>query len=152
MKLGVEWGKCTWIFIHSLAEKVKENDFSIISAHIIKWVISICKILPCPYCASHANIMLKSYNFKKIINKNDLKQFLFEFHNKVNKRIRKKQYPISILNMYKNIDFRKATANWYNNFIVLQYDVKTIWEKKERNKVRNQILNSLKTQVDCFEI
>ena len=54
--------------------------------------------------------------------------------------------------MYKNIDFRKATANWYNNFIVLQYDVKTIWEKKERNKVRNQILNSLKTQVDCFEI
>mgnify|MGYP000282738005 FL=1 len=57
-----------------------------------------------------------------------------------------------ILDHYKNYNFRKATADWYNHFTVNTYDVKLIWEKKERNKVRSEILRILHDKVEHFSI
>ena len=52
----------------------------------------------------------------------------------------------------KKYDFRKATADWYNHFTVHTYDVKLIWEKKERNKVRSEILRILNNNIQHFSI
>ena len=72
---------------------------------------------------------------------------IFELHNYVNTKTNKPIAPIKILETYKNISFRKVTANWFNHFRVNIHDVKLIWEKKERNKVRNQTLSILNDNI-----
>lgn len=153
MKFGDNWGPTCWIFFHCLAERVKEESFKEMYPIILQFIKDICAILPCPDCRLHATHILNSYRFFHLIrSKNDLKQFLFEFHNLVNSRTGKIIQKKTILDDYKNYDFRKATANWYNHFTVNTYDVKLIWEKNERNKVRSNVLNKLNENINHFSI
>jgi len=50
------------------------------------------------------------------------------------------------------MNFRVATANWFNNFIVNQTDVKLLFDKKKRNQTRNYILQELNTYIQYFDI
>ena len=48
------WGPSTWVFMHTLAAKVKESDFPVIGSSLILVMIQISNNLPCPECAQHA--------------------------------------------------------------------------------------------------
>lgn len=153
MKFGDDWGPTCWIFFHSLAEKVNEDAFIEMSPIIIKMIKDICAILPCPDCRMHSTGLLNGYKYYHLIKKKeDLKKFIFELHNYVNTKTNKPIAPIKILETYKDISFRKVTANWFNHFRVNIHDVKLIWEKKQRNKVRNQTLSILNDNIDKFTI
>jgi len=52
-------------------------------------IMRIVSNLPCPYCTAHALSNIASSNFKTIQNINDLKLFMFQFHNKVNQQTNK---------------------------------------------------------------
>ena len=120
---------------------------------ILQIIKNICSILPCPDCRLHATHIINNYKFFHLIRKKeDLKNFVFEFHNLVNSRTGKSIQNKLILEQYKKYDFRKATADWYNHFTVNTYDVKLIWEKKERNKVRSEILRILNNNIQHFSI
>lgn len=102
------WGKATWYLFHTLAIKVKEDKFHIIKYELWEFISKICYNLPCPICRQHAIQSIKTANIKVILtNKNTLKNFLYTFHNVVNKR---KSYAIlnetECDNLYKtaNID------------------------------------------------
>ena len=102
---------------------------------------------------TRATHIINNYKFFHLIRKKeDLKNFVFEFHNLVNSRTGKSIQNKLILEQYKKYDFRKATADWYNHFTVHTYDVKLIWEKKERNKVRSEILRILNNNIQHFSI
>lgn len=153
MKLGAEWGKYTWIFFHCLAEKIKPDLFMKIKYKLIEWIKMICYILPCPYCSEHATQLLERYKYyNKITTKDDFKNFLFTFHNMVNKKIDKKIPDISILKQYESYNFRTATADWYNNFTVNQIDVKLSFDKTKRNQTRNHVLNQITEWINYFNI
>ena len=153
MKYGDKWGPTCWIFFHCLAERVKEDSFKEMYPIILKFIRDICAILPCPDCRLHATYTLNSYKFFHLIKtKNDFRNFLFEFHNLVNSRTGKPMPSKLILDQYKKYNFRQATADWYNHFTVNTYDVKLLWEKKERNKVRANILNELNENIKHFDI
>ena len=153
MKFGDNWGPTWWIFFHCLAERVKEESFKEMIPIIISFIKDICAILPCPDCRLHATHIINNYKFFHLIRKKeDLKNFVFEFHNLVNSRTGKSIQNKLILEQYKKYDFRKATADWYNHFTVHTYDVKLIWEKKERNKVRSEILRILNNNIQHFSI
>lgn len=153
MKFGDKWGPTCWIFFHCLAEKVKEDSFSKMYPIILNIIKDICSILPCPDCRTHATQILNSYKYYNFIKKKeDLKMFLFEFHNLVNSRTGKSIMHKDILNEYKNYSFRVATAEWYNHFTVNIYDVKLLWEKKERNKIRANILKTLEKNIEYFDL
>ena len=82
----MKWGKPTWFLLHTLAEKVNEDNFSTLRKDLLDIVYSICTNLPCPDCANHAKIYLDGINFNTIQTKQDLKMMLFIFHNSVNAR------------------------------------------------------------------
>ena len=87
---NMEWGYYTWLLFHTLAEKIKEEEFINEKDNLIHFIKNICNVLPCPDCSSHAIHMLKYYNYKHITNKESFKKFLFEFHNIVNTYSRRK--------------------------------------------------------------
>lgn len=87
----MKWGEPTWILLHTLAEKVKDEYFSQIRVDLLNTIYTICANLPCPDCAEHATSYLNGINFKTIQTKEQLKYMLFSFHNTVNA---KKEFPI----------------------------------------------------------
>jgi hypothetical protein len=82
----MKWGKPTWYFLHTLAEKISEDNFKEVRKDLLEIVYSICTNLPCPDCANHARTYLDGINYNNIETKQDLKMMLFVFHNTVNKR------------------------------------------------------------------
>ena len=107
------WGTPTWYFFHSLAENVDKNFYKNNSETIKKYIINICSNLPCHECTKHAKSYLnKHLKNRKITNKEELKKFLFDFHNEVNVRLKKPRFEdidyyknSNLLNIYKNFKY-----------------------------------------------
>lgn len=118
-----DWGNISWILMHSLAQKVTENKFIDCKQILIKIIFDICSNLPCPDCREHAIKLLKTSNIHKISNKKQLISFLCEFHNIVNKKLKKptknieeveKQYSNAKLNIIVSIFFKVYNSVIYN--------------------------------------
>lgn len=110
------WGPSTWIFFHTLAEKIKEDKFIIIKSELHNILLQISYNLPCPDCANHAKIFWSKVNFNNVNTKTDLKNILFTFHNIVNKRKNKQLYKYEDLNNYKNNQLIQSFNNFIKNF------------------------------------
>ena len=102
-----DWGNAIWLLFHTLAEKIKEeyrDELPILVSHIA----TICNNLPCPDCQQHASKTMAQVNKASIsASKEALIDFLWKFHNDVNKRTKTKFYSKESLDKYK-------TANTYN--------------------------------------
>ena len=96
-----DWGNAVWLLFHTLAEKLKDeykDELPILVSHIT----SICNNLPCPDCQQHASKTMNLVNKSAIASsKEALIDFLWKFHNDVNKRTKTKFYPVESLNIYK---------------------------------------------------
>ena len=137
MKESLYWGRYTWALFHLIAEKIKDEHFAQEINNIKKITYNICSHLPCPYCRSHAIKHLnQSTEFRKINNKEALKQFFFNFHNIVNKQSNHKTHNIEILVQYKTIQFVPIFNAWLKYFRVYLIDSYTIKEESEREKMK----------------
>jgi hypothetical protein len=116
----MKWGEPTWFLFHTIAEKVKEENFTDIRLEIINNIVSICHNLPCPKCAKHAVEYMNKINFNNIQSKEDLKKMLFVFHNTVNQR---KNYPLFEYSQLEEKYSKANTINIIQHFINL-YNVK----------------------------
>ena len=106
------WGPPTWLFMHTLAEKIKEDSFPVIGSQLILILIQICNNLPCPECAIHAKQFWSKVKTANIKTKTDLINLLFVFHNIVNKRKRFPPFKYDSLAYYKS----KNVIDTYNLF------------------------------------
>jgi hypothetical protein len=97
------WSVPTWIFFHSLAEKINEDFLKTHTPQVIHIIKQICFNLPCPHCREHATAYCNNLIVEKIKNKDDLIQFLYIFHNNVNARLKKPIYDKKILKKYKRV-------------------------------------------------
>ena len=146
-----EWGKYTWYLFHALAEKINNNHFDKGCIKIINWVKLICLNLPCPYCAEHASMLLNKYSlYHKIKNKENLKMFLFEFHNIVNKKTKKIIETNDILNKYESINLNKLLQLWNHNFVLNVNDLHYFKKKNEILRVKKQIINDINKNIYLF--
>ena len=108
------WGAPIWFLFHTLAEKVKEENFFQVKTDLLNNIFTICKNLPCPTCAGHATDYMNKINFNSIRTKQDLKMMLFNFHNSVNQRKNYTSFQLSELDE----KYSKAiTINIFNNFL-----------------------------------
>lgn len=113
------WGPATWYLFHTLAEKIKSQDFNRLKNEIIYLIKLICANLPCPDCASQASHILSIYkNYHLLTNKEDLKRFLFEFHNIVNNKTKNEVFNNDILEKYKSGNLSNIFQYWYQHFSV----------------------------------
>ena len=111
------WGPAIWYMLHTTAEKIKEESFSMLKQDLLMHIRSICSNLPCPNCSMHAVTYLKNVDYTKINTKEDLKRMLFLFHNDVNKRLKKKEFTYSELNdKYARGDYTKILNVFFKYF------------------------------------
>ena len=108
--MSKSWGTPTWYFFHTLAEKIKENEYGGIKGEVLSYIKNICSVLPCPDCRDHAVNFMKRINIGHVNTKEQLKQMLCEFHNSVNARTGSPQYSIDGLELYKRANFSKIFA------------------------------------------
>jgi hypothetical protein len=146
MSKEITWASSTWLLLHSLTIKMNNNLFLKEKNNILSLFYDICTNLPCPTCSAHAKHVMKEYNFMKISNINQLKDFMFNFHNHVNKNIGKKIEDESVLEKYNNVRFHLVV----HNFIRLypkSFDPGlnlTISSQLHRRKITNRLINWLK--------
>jgi hypothetical protein len=108
------WGNNIWYLFHSIAHKIREDKFEFHKKNIFFIIKTICNTLPCPDCSKDATLMLNKIDFNTIKNKNDLKMFLFNFHNAINIKLKKPQFSYDSLdNKYQNINFDALHNNLY---------------------------------------
>ena len=110
------WGRSTWIFLHTLAEKINENFYINNKYALLDMVRKICYSLPCPYCANHASMFINNVSIKNIPDKKSFGKMLFEFHNSVNKRENKPLYSYDNLKKYKEKNMNIVLDNFNKNY------------------------------------
>lgn len=108
-----DWGTPTWIFMHTIAEKVKEDNFHIIGMSLIVNLKNICYHLPCPECTMHAKDFWSKVQIGNIRTKQDLINLLYFFHNMVNRRKQQLMFKQEALIIYKG----KSLIETFNNFV-----------------------------------
>ena len=110
-----KWGPPTWRLFHSLAEKIKDEHYDQLGNSLFNFIKQICFNLPCPDCTQHATMYFSKSSIHKITSKQLLKDFLFSFHNHVNKRKGKKQF----INENLSIHNSSNLINTFNNFVAV---------------------------------
>jgi hypothetical protein len=50
-----KWGPPTWNFLHTIAEKIKDEEYPRIGAELVNYIVRIINYLPCPDCSKHAS-------------------------------------------------------------------------------------------------
>ena len=145
------WGILTWMLFHTLAEKIKLERFQHYSPIIISYIKKICYCLPCPYCREDAHKYLSSFNFKLIKSKEDLKFFVFDFHNHVNKKLKNEIPSDQILEKYKYLDIVNVTQLWYQYFTRYGIEAQEFMEGMQRDNVRNEVYRFITNNRFAFD-
>ena len=109
--MSESWGSPTWIFFHTMCEKIKVENNNIF-ADLISYIYTICHSLPCPLCTKHAKEYMLKNSIKKCKTKSELRKYLFDFHNNVNALKKKMLYKVEDLEKYKT----ENTILVYNTF------------------------------------
>jgi len=146
----MKWGESVWFLLHTLSEKVKHETFLEMRQGFLNIIYIICTNLPCPDCSAHAKTYLDSNQFNSIHSPEQLKIFIFNFHNSVNSR---KGFPI-----FKYQDLQKYTTantiniihNFMNMFIVKNHSIHMISNDVYRNRMIDTIKKWFNQNIKYF--
>ena len=109
-----EWGNATWFLFHGLAMKVKD-EYPKEYINILYYFTKICNVLPCPDCKMHATESNNKANLNLINSNNQLKDYLWQFHNRVNKRLRKNYFTYEQHNnLYNTVQVRMLLPPFFS--------------------------------------
>ena len=143
------WGKHTWIFFHTLVEKLKDDKFHQHKDMICNMIINLCSCLPCPTCKDHAMETLRKKNIYAVRSKHELKIFLYQFHNTVSHTKGMPTPDLHILDQYQHSNIRVATRNFAQHFTTNAPSLMT--QQMKRRAVVAQTLRTLHQNWHIFE-
>lgn len=147
-----DWGNAVWILFHTLAEKIKP-EYSEELIVIVSHITSICNNLPCPDCQQHASRVMAQVNKNAIAaSKETLIEFLWKFHNEVNKRIKAAFYTKESLDKYKTAN----TINVIKYFIQIMSKTsnneKTMLHGFHRNLYMKKFIEYINANINKYNI
>jgi len=138
------WGPITWTFFHVLIEKTQEESIPYIKHILIHIITIICKSLPCPTCREHASKLLATYkHFGVLKTKTHFKQWVWEFHNVVNKKLKKPELPYTCLEKYKNYHLNDIFRLWTTHFVIMNHDLQVFIDKQNIATTKNTVVKLL---------
>lgn len=144
------WGNAIWYFIHTLSFKLK-SEYSNKSNELMGIFYNICINTPCEFCSQDSKRILGNLNMHNINNKEDLIKVMFEFHNKVNKKINKNEFTIDEFN---NKYSSANTINIIKNFLnIMRQDIrndKAMMNNFNRKLMIENVNRYLKNNIICF--
>lgn len=141
------WGPPTWIFFHSFIECINPDFYKQNISTIISIIKSICFMLPCPFCVKDAKQAMKSLNNNHVPTKEHMKQFLFNFHNSVNDRLRKPRF--TNYTKYKYARFNNIINNFLQSFKTPAFS-KRFTEQLQRKKLKKRITKFIYNNTSQF--
>ena len=151
MKFGDKWGPTCWIFFHCLAERIKEESFKEMYPIILQIIKDICAILPCPDCRMHAIQNIRRARLDLITSKDNLVNFLFEFHNLVNKQTRKQEYSKDVLKKYDDLETGKVVNEFAYTYSTVSSNVKLMTDNFHRQRFLVWLREYLINNGRCFK-
>jgi hypothetical protein len=138
------WGPITWTFFHVLIEKTQEDSIPYIKHILIHIITIICKSLPCPTCREHASNLLATYkHYGLLTTKDKLKRWLWEFHNVVNKKLKKTAVPYTELEKYKNYPLNEVFRLWSKHFVIMNNDLQVFIDKQNIATTKKTVVKLL---------
>ena len=145
------WGPPTWIFMHTLCEKIKEESFHIVGPSLINLLSKICFNLPCPECSQHAKKFWGNVKQANINNKRDLMNLMFVFHNVVNKRKHLPPFKYIDLQYYKTKNIIETYNSFQKNFNT-KGNMNLIAESFHRNMMLSNLKKWMMENIKYFEL
>lgn len=109
------WGNATWYLFHTLAYKLKpEYEYEV--KELYQQIVGICNNLPCPECKEHAVQLLNKVNTSIVTaSKDNLINFLWDFHNKVNSKTKTSYFDKEqMLELYSKANTQKIVMHFIN--------------------------------------
>ena len=145
------WGPSTWLFMHTLAAKIKDTSFPLIGPNLIAILINICNNMPCPHCTTHTKAFWSNVNTSNIKSKTDVINLLFVLHNMVNQR----KHTVAI--KYENLEYYNTTnlINTYNLFTKnfnTRGNMNLINEAFHRNLMMSSLKKWMLTNINHFNL
>lgn len=148
----MKWGPPTWLYLHTMAEKVKDTSFQQIRKDMFRIIYTICTNLPCSMCSNHAKEYLSKINIESIQTKNDMKQFLFVFHNSVNTRKRLNIFSFSDLDdTYSKGDYIAITNNFMTFYQEKTRNIHFIADEMHRQRIVKLVQQWIIDNIEHFE-
>lgn len=144
------WGPATWRFLHTLAAKIREEDFAKIRPGLIECITRVCDVLPCPECRGHAMSNLRRAVLTNITEKAHLIEFLFQFHNLVNQQTRKPIATTAVLQQYETIQFEKVLNDFAAVYSTSTRNVRLMSDTFHRNRFLSWLRQFLLTNGKSF--
>lgn len=144
------WGPPTWTLLHTLAEKIHEEDFNKLMPQMFILIKRICAYLPCPDCSQHATQFLAKLKPEQMASKIEFKNTLYLFHNMVNARKKKPLFNYGNINYYQNLNI----INVFNNFISIyntKGNMKLLTESFQRVLVIKDLKRWLMNNINSFK-
>ena len=142
------WGPATWTLFHMLAEKLTNDS---LVKPIIQLIKTICSSLPCPICKEHSTSILQRYSLYHTINtKEDLKRFIWEFHNQVNIKLHSPLYNFNSLTKYSQYNLITILNIWIKYFNIFTTDVKLYTIKNKINSTKLYTQQFITNNIDKF--
>jgi hypothetical protein len=132
-----EWGNATWYLFHTLSFKMKDEYFEVLKDEFLNICMKICANLPCPDCSEHATSIMKNLKRDSIKTKKDLQLFFFDFHNAVNRRIKKPLFDESQMFMYHKAITNNIVFNYITILSRKQHNIKLISNSFHRDMAMN---------------
>jgi len=144
------WGPEIWNFFHTIAEKIKEEEFSTLGPELLYHIKRICGHLPCPTCSEHSIRFFKNAPPNAFTTKQGLKEGLFVFHNVVNRRKQKTIQKMELLDQYKTHNVVRA----YERFIRVyktRGNMKLLADSFQRQMIVTDLKRWLLKNLNSFE-
>ena len=86
-----EWGKACWYVFHTLAYRLLPRKEYLVN-QLLTHIKNVACNLPCPDCSQHARRMFDTVKPGSVNNRETLIEMLYQMHNRVNLRIKKKAF------------------------------------------------------------
>ena len=132
-----EWGNATWYLFHTLAFKMRDEHFEELKDDFLTICANICTNLPCPDCSEHATKIMFNVKRDHIKTKKDLQLFFFDFHNSVNRRVRKPVFNEEQMFMYHKAITKNIVFNYITIMSRNQNNIKLLSNSFHRDMTMN---------------
>lgn len=147
------WGTSIWYFFHTIAEKIKPEKFDEVKPAIMEMTSIIFSNLPCPDCATHAREDFNKIKVQNIKTREDMITLYWQFHNRVNKRLKKPEFSREEMSKYEKAKFPAI----YHNFNIVYnagsgYNEKLLGDALQRRIQNNRLYTLINQIIPCLSI
>lgn len=144
------WGPAIWYFFHGIAEKINKDKFEEQKDNLFRIMYIVCDNLPCPDCSEHAVKELKKINYKNINTKEIYKELLLEFHNRVNRRLKKTEFTKEDLDKkYSTINLQAMMHNFYIAYNTNVYNERLLQNSFKKKNSKSELYSLINYVLSC---